>query len=168
MGRAKLAISTNGGVQFKQLVAKLKTAGEAEIKRDLNKAVREAASPVVADLRAAYLKLPDKSPARRRDGRSLRKIVAAAVGVSIRADGVRILVKQSKLPADFQTAAHAIESKKGHRHPVFARPTQTRSQWTWVTQAPSGPVFNPTMYRNRERFRAAVHGVMEDTFRRIQ
>jgi hypothetical protein len=59
-------------------------------------------------------------------------------------------------------ARYARFSRKGvDRHPVFARPDQTREQWTWVNQ-PIGPFWQQGLDVGVERADREVRKVLDD------
>lgn len=155
----------NGGHQFRDLVRTLRATGRGDLKKELNKDIREAAKPVVQDVKRAALALPDRSKARRKDGKSIRQEIANAVQLSIRQDGVRIIVNKKKLPADSVSMAHAFE-KGSWRHPVHAKPTETRGQWTWVVQK-GKTWFKPTVAASETRFRRAVLDTIDRVAKQI-
>ncbi len=165
-----VSVSTDvlGGHQFHELTKALRAVAVDErrgLQRAMNRQIRAAAAPVVGDVRRAALAIPDRSEARRRDQRSIRREIARATRTEIltgRRSGVRIVVDKRRLPADSTAMAHAFEKPEGWRHPVHARPDQTRSEWTWVHQ-PGHPFFAPTIQRHEGEFRRAVIDAMNET-----
>lgn len=153
------AMAAQGGPQFRNLARALKDAGRGDLAKKLRKAIRTAGKPVVEDVRQAYRTLPDVSPARR-PGVQAGEALAKAVTLQITQNGVRIAVVRSKLPDDMKPLPMAFERGKW-RHPVFARSTQTRSQWRWVTQT-MPPPFRATVRAHHEEFRTAVIGAMQE------
>lgn len=152
-----------GGDRFRRLALQLREAGEKDLLRELRKSIRNAGRPVVVDVQRAYRTLPDISPAAR-VGAQARATIAKAVRLEIRAAklraGIRIIVDSRRLPIDMRSLPKAFESRSGWRHPVYARASQNRSEWTWVHQQVPPP-FRRTVGRHDRDFRAACLDAME-------
>lgn len=164
-----LVIRTAGAEEFRAVRRALREAGDPGkgLRRQLNKQIRQAAdAQVLPALRGAALSLPDVSSARRRDGTSIRTLIAKAVQVTTTDRGVKIIVNRRKLPKGSDMLPHAFE-KGSWRHPVFANPNRSRSDWRWVVQK-GKPWFRPTILRYEPAFRRAVLTAMEDTIRQLE
>lgn len=114
-----------GTEDFIRLSKALKAAGRSELRKELNKGLRRAAKPLIAQTRAAALeKLPKAG--------GLNELVAKTpqrvqVRTGAKTAGVRIVVVQSR--------SGARRANRGVlRHPVFADTTKPRDEWTWVDQ----------------------------------
>ena len=149
-----------------RLAVQLKQAGARDLRLAMNRRLRAAARPVVADIRAAYLAVPDVSDARR-EGAQARATVAKAVRLEIRSSAarahIRFVVDSRKLPPDMKPLPASWEKRRGWRHPVFADPGRTREDWVWVHQEIPARPFRPTIYRHADDFRRACLDAMADT-----
>lgn len=164
-----LVIRTAGAEEFRAVRRALREAGDPAkgLRRNLNKSIRQAGEArVLPALRAAALALPDVSTASRRDKQSIRVLIAKAIEVTTTDRGVKIIVNRRKLPKESDMMPHAFE-KGSWRHPVFANPDRSRSDWRWVTQK-GKPWFRPTVLRYEPAFRRAVLDAMEDTIRELE
>lgn len=167
---ASLTTEVRGGHQFTDVAKALRNVANRDDRRSLqsamNREIRTAGRPVVVAVRRAALAIPDLSPARRRDNRSIRAEIANAVRMQIltgsRNPGVRILCEQRRLPEDSRGMAASFEGRRGWRHPVFPRHDQTRTEWTWVHQ-PGHPWFRPTARNHDDEFRRAVVDAVKQT-----
>jgi hypothetical protein len=165
---AEVRTDVLGGHKFHELSKELRAVATDErrgLQRKMNRQIRAAARPVVADVRRAALDIPDRSAATRRDQRSIRREIANATRTEIltgRRAGVRIVVDKRRLPADSTAMAHAFERPQGWRHPVWADPDKTRGDWTWVHQA-GHPWFAVTIQPHEGEFRRAVLDAMDET-----
>lgn len=158
-----------GGDQFRRLAAQMREAGRRDLLTELRKEFRRAARPVVADVQRAYRTLPDVSPAAR-VGAQARATIAKAVRLKVSAAktraGVTIIVDARRLPPDMRPLPLAFESRRGWRHPVYARAAQSRTQWTWVHQE-MPPPFRRTVSGHDQDFRAACLDAMERVGRQL-
>lgn len=159
----EIAVKAAGGRAFRELQRQLKAAGAGKLKRRLATNIRRAAQGrVLPALRAAAMNLPDVSPVRRRDQRSIRADIAAACEVSITQNGVKILCNRRKLPKGSEAMPLAFEKGK-FRHPVWADPDKTRAEWTWVDQK-GKRWFRPTIAIHERDFRQSVRDAVDETF----
>ena len=163
----EVSLTVNGGHQFRNLIRGLRAAGAGDLKRAMNKEVRLAARPVLADLRAAAMRIPDVSAARRRDEGSIRAALARAVRIQSTQSGVRLIVDKRKMPPGSEPMVFAFEMPQGWRHPVFGSGERTRSEWTWIQQQ-GHPWFRPTVLRHEHTFRKAVLDAMDETARQLE
>lgn len=162
----RVDVRLSGGRAVSGLSQRLRRAGNVELQATLRARIRDAASPVAQALRRAAMSLPESSPARRRDGTSLRRAIANAITVQETATGVRIYVDRNRMPADARGLGAAIENPRGWRHPVFGRPEMSRSQWTWVQQS-GHPWFGPTVRLHDQEFQKALADAVDDIRRQI-
>ncbi|MGH8575346.1 MAG: hypothetical protein ACREXJ_00170 [Gammaproteobacteria bacterium] len=177
-------VAVDGAQKYRELSKRLKAAGPEGkgLRRELNKAIRQAGRPAVADAKAAVLALSvqgtrgsgrrqraDFASARaateagklaiyRRSG--LRGAVAGATRVRTTSVGVKIVVDGKKLPPDQRTLPRHLDRAKGWRHPVFG------NRDVWVGQR-GGPWFFATLRRHAPAFRRAIVTAMNDIERRI-
>ncbi|WP_086847075.1 hypothetical protein [Amycolatopsis kentuckyensis] len=91
----------------------------------------------------------------------LRRHVADATKLQIRATGIRFVVDSSNLPAGQRTMPRHLDSPKGWRHPVFG------NRDNWVHQQ-GKPYFGTTIKRRSNDFRRAILQAMDDTANKIQ
>jgi len=163
----ELVVANAGGQAFRDLRRALKEAAAGDLKREMNRAIRAAANrQVLPALRGAALALPDVSTARRRDGKSLRQLIAAACQVSVTNNGVRFICNRRKMPKGSESLPAAFEKGK-FRHPVFPDPGRTRAEWTWVDQD-GKPWFRKTISEHDRDFREALRDAVDDTFAKLQ
>lgn len=120
--------AVSGAEEFDRLARRLKEAGETGLRRELNKALNDAAEPFAKDINAAeYLKpyMPDHyAEVLAGDMRvsTVKRSSAAAYGVAVRVQG-RLRRRQVE------------RLERGQlRHPVFARSDIDRRDWRWKTQ----------------------------------
>ena len=166
---ASVGLTVDGAVKYRALSKRLRDAGAdgKGVRRELNKAIREAGKPALRDVKAKVTTLPvkgvrgsgrrdryehatrnvrtdrGKTAAFRRSG--LRQSIAAATKVAITAQGIRITVDGRKLPPDQRNLPRALDSKKGWRHPLFGRKDRWYAQkaqpWFWTTLIKHAPDF---------------------------
>jgi len=154
--------------RYRRVRRALRDASEGGgLRREMNKQIRTAANPVVADLRAAAMRIPDVSVATRADKDSFRRMLARATRSSTLQSGVRLLVDGRRMPPGMAGMIFAVERPQGWRHPVFGSGERSRSEWVWVHQA-GHPWFFPTAHRHEHDFRDAVMDAVADTIRRIE
>ena len=112
----------NANVELPLLAKRLKAAGQVGIRREMVKALKLAAVPLVPDIQeSAREMLP------RRGGMNAymaAKRPKVSVRTSVRSAGVSIRY----------TGKGAYSDTARWRHPVFANGNQTRAQWKWVEQ----------------------------------
>jgi len=166
---ADISLEVIGGDIFRNLSRQLKEAGARDLQNAMRRTMRRAADPVVTDLRAAYMALPDVSPARRQ-GVQARAAVAGAVRLQVLSSAnkasISFIVDRRRLPEDLRWAPAAWESKRGWRHPVYARADETREEWTWVHQE-MPPPFYRIMRSHRANFQAACLEAMDEVARQL-
>lgn len=162
--------------QLRELAKQLRAGGHGDIVKPFRKAVRDAAKPVLTDVRSTVMRLQivgqgGTSTNVRGGGRAarvrhaatnkarlnagLRATVASSVRVRSLARGVTIEVNKAKLPPDQRSMPNDLESSKGWRHPVFG------NREVWASQR-GGPWFYPTCRRHAEDFRSAIYAAGED------
>jgi hypothetical protein len=134
------------GQGLKALQRKLKTLpNRAELTRELNKALREAAKPLEASAHDAARVLPST-------GGLAERIASKPVTANVGQGRLRMRVKGSD----------ARTTNSGRlKHPVYARADQTRDQWTWVAQAIPPGWFTKRMLRDAPAVRIYLVAAME-------
>lgn len=163
----EIAVNAAGGQAFRDLQRALKEAGAGELKREMTRAIRQAGNTrVLPAVRGAALAIPDRSIAKRSDGRSLRHDIAAACQTQVTQNGVRFICNRRKMPKGSEAMPLAFE-KGQFRHPVFPKPTQTRGQWTWVTQK-GHPWFRVTIIQQDGYMRQVVRDAVDTTFAKLE
>jgi hypothetical protein len=163
----------------KQLAKDLNGLGDGHMVKDLHKSLRDAAQPIVGDIRAAVLAIPSKSVdetagrtaraahrfeqskakkktmAKFERKAGLRETIARAVKLSVSATGgaVSIKVDASMLPDDQRMLPWDLEGSSKWRHPVYGRDV-------WVTQ-PSHPYFFGTIDKDLHRVESDVDRIVD-------
>ena len=137
---------------FHRLFVATKDA-DAVLYRGLRKALREAAGPMVAGIRAQIDLIPSsgKSTGVRA---ALKAKTRASISTSARSAGVRIVTSPRRLPPGKRVLAKSL-NKAAFRHPVFGNREE------WVNQS-GRPYFGATINAHTEETRRRVQAVMED------
>lgn len=157
-----MSAQVKGAEDFLRLSKALKAAGRKQLRKDLNKGLRDAAKPLIAQTRAsARDRLPKAG--------GLNDLVAKTPQrVQIRTGataGVRIVVVQSR--------SGARRANRGIlRHPVFADPNKPRDEWTWVDQKVNSEWFDGPLREGAPlvipRLTAAMQTVADRVVREVQ
>lgn len=171
--------------QFRALSGRLKKAGRGDLRKQLNKSIKEAGAPIVEDVRNAAQGLHSSAShggggaqrrkyaasrarteraaanALRRSG-GLRRHVAAATKVESTQRGVRFVVRSAQLPESQRNLPRHMNSEKGTRHPVFGRDTWVAQKWT-----PAG-FFSKTISQKSHEFRRHIGTQMEQVKKQIE
>ncbi|GAB3429824.1 hypothetical protein [Actinophytocola sediminis] len=152
-------VEIRGTAEFRETAAKLKAAGDGRLRREMTRNMREAAQPVIGNMRRAVLGTSAAgtrggggqarreyllSRARKRseliqrrayEGRGLRASAAATVkakvATSATSASVRIKSQASLMPPDQRKLPRAMNKGKW-RHPVFG----SRNRWAGQTVTP--------------------------------
>jgi|SRR5882724_5060780 len=172
-----MARVTGGGPEeMKRLAARLKTA-DAELRKNLRKALTEAAGPVVGAVHEAIQASPSKH-----DG-TLRGEAAATVSssVSITGSGVTLAIvsRGSLMPEGKGNLPAYLNDDRRWKHPVFGRPlAEIEAQvtgrghgrgWTWVKQSSRATGwFDRTIASRAPDLRRAVESAMDETARKLE
>jgi hypothetical protein len=171
MADGSVSLRVQGGVQIRELSAKLKEAGRGDLTRKMRANIRKEANPVIADLRRAVMSVQVASlPPNDRGGRGrpdrdtgLRRRVASALTTSVTAKGVRIVVSARRV-GNYGAALPkyldaSLPKYQIWRHPVFGR-------GVWVAQR-GQPWFFETIMRHATDFRKAVLAALDETARKL-
>jgi hypothetical protein len=171
--------------QFRDLSKRLKEKGRGDLRKQLNKSIKDAGRPIVEDVRNAAQGLHSTSShgggakqrqrfsasrarseraaanALRRDG-GLRRRVASATTLEAIQRGVKFVVRSAQLPPDQKNLPRHMNSEKGTRHPVFG------NRDNWVTQKwnPAG-FFSKTISQKSHNFRRYIGTKMEEVKKQI-
>lgn len=173
MARAVFRMSVEHGERFKRLSRELKAAGEGDLKRQLNREIRKAGKPVVADVQRAVRNVrvssskgghaaPDTST-------GLRRRVAAATKLEVQQRGIRIKVAGKKVDPEYGRRlskyldALPYGKFKRWRHPVFGRWDVPES----ARQQKGSPYFAKTIRKHTRDFRKAILAAMDDVENKI-
>lgn len=175
-----IEVSVQGADQLADVARRLRTAGRGDLRRELLKEIRQQTAPVVADLKAAVMRIDSRATPDRRGARSraahrggrgsasshgLRRTIASAIVVKITTSGfstgVRIRVNPKKLPADQRSLPKALNRPDGWRHPVFG------NRNSWVTQT-GKPYWNETIQPHLPTVRRGVTQTLERFARRLE
>lgn len=146
-------ISVDGAFKLRDLSKRLKAAGRGDLRKRLRKGIANAARPVVADVRAAAVRIPAVAP----DG-TLRRDIAKAIVLRNRQSGVTIAVRTSRLGS--KAALPRLFERQTFRHRVFGRDV-------WVNQR-GHPWFAPTTARAAPALRAAVVAEIDAVARELE
>jgi hypothetical protein len=183
-----LRISTNVQQvqQFRDLSKRLKEKGHGDLRKQLNKAIKDAGQPIVEDVRNAAQGLHSSAShggggaqrrkfaasrarteraaasALRRSG-GLRRHVAAATKLESTQRGVRFVVRSAQLPEDQRNLPRHMNSEKGTRHPVF----DNKDKWVAQKWTPAG-FFSKTISQNSHEFRRYIGTQMEQVKKQIE
>lgn len=146
-----------GEDDYERFARALKAAGDKKLMRNVNKSMREAAKPIGERmLRDGAAKLPH------RGGFSARVAsTPPAMQFRVSANSVyaAIVFGQNKRKGiDFRSIDAGIL-----RHPVFARATQTRDEWTWTRQAVVPAAFSEELPKHLPEFRSALVEAIQQT-----
>lgn len=147
-----------------ELQRRLERAGGARLRRNLQRRVRRAATPLHRDLQDAIRRTPitgrggGGSSRPSRVTRPLRDSIAGAIRLSLNSRGAdagaRIWIDKGRLPRDIRNLPPRIE--EGHwRHPVFGN----RSNWT---DKYSRPWWGPTLRAGAPRTIEEIARVLND------
>jgi hypothetical protein len=163
----------------------LKTAGRGDLRKQLNKSIKDAGRPIVENVRNAAQGLHSNSShgggarqrqkyaasrarteraaanALRRSG-SLRRRVASATTLESTQRGVRFVVRSAQLPPDQRSLPRHMNSEKGTRHPVFGN----RDNWVSQTWRPAG-FFSKTISQKSHDFRRYIGAQLEEIKKQI-
>lgn len=138
---------------LRQLYVDLKNV-EGNLRVELRKGVANAATPVVQAVRSGA------SWSGRIPG-----AVKAKPSFSAKQAGVSIVVDSKKAP-EARPLEHNGQGGN-FRHPVYARPDRTRSQWTWVNQ-PARPFFWHGVQAADSQVDAAMVAVLDAVARKAR
>lgn len=169
-----VAMRVTGHEKFLTLARHLKGPAAANLRKDLNRQLRVAVQPAIADVKSTVRSLPVRSvggggTAQRRAhragrGRShgLRSTIAAGVRMEARYGGapsLRIVVRPN-LPGGQRTLPRHLNKPGGWRHPVWGHRDR------WVKQV-GGPYFDRVIFAHRQQMTADVVKALEQTARTI-
>lgn len=132
-----------------------------EFQRDLRRLEPDVARELNKTLRGV---LRDKVLPAARSNASWSSRIPGAIKpqVTQKQIGLRVARKQAPHGRPFEGLQRGLVSRRGNfRHPVFGRSTQSRSQWTWVSQQ-NRPFLAPAFVDNHdEAVKAAQEAVGE-------
>lgn len=161
--------SVQGARQLQRLARRFREHGDgAELRRDLRRNLRERAKPVVAEVKAAALRVQVSSTrggiAYPNRSTGLRARVAKATKLSFARSGVTILVSAKAFGAYGSTLPKYLDSElEGYgrwRHPVFGKDV-------WTAQK-GNPFFFVTIRRNAHVFRQGVLDAIDDALDKLK
>lgn len=152
----RFVIAVHGADQLGDLSRALKQAGRGDLQKRMRANIRDAARPVLADVKQSARSIPAQ-PGPPTSG--LRRRMAAATGLRIRRDGVRIAVSETRMGS--QRSLPRNMEKHSFRHPVFGNRDR------WVVQA-GHPWFYGTVRRHETSLRRAVLAAVSDTADELQ
>lgn len=161
-----LEIQARGSESLRRMADALRRADREDLRRGLDRAIRRAAKPTVADLQEAARSI--KTQGQRKPGakrpftkevgaKGTRAKIAEAVAATVSTAGedprVRFQVRTSKLPAEIQNMPRKFDEGT-FRHPVMG------NRDVWVTQT-SDPWFFKPIRKNLDTFRAAIDAELD-------
>jgi len=173
-------IEVRGADQLVDLSQRMRRAGQGEMKRAMNKAIRDAVKPTVKDLKSAVMAIESRASdtnarvsrssgtvARAihagsrgaKHGAGLRATIARAIQTKIKISGyttgLRLVVNSSKLPPGQKKLPAYLDSRRGWRHPVYGNRNK------WVEQTGS-PWWDATIQPQITRIRNDVLDILKD------
>lgn len=148
-------LRVEGAYKLRDLVREMRRVGRGDMRKHLYRALRVAAGPVVAEVKAAAIAIPVSG---RHRTQGLRRSTAAATRVQTRQDGVRIRTATARMPAGKEALPRLWDQARGWRHPVPVRGGAPR----WVRQD-GHPWFYRTLKSDERVFRAAINRVIDNT-----
>lgn len=159
-GAVSRAESIKGADDFLKLSKALKAAGQTEFRKELHKGMRNAARPLIPEIRdAARQKLPHRGGL---NERIAKKPYQAQVRTGSSTAGVRIV--GSKVEP-------RINAQGRVAHPVFGRtgkPKKPGGRNTVVQQVPAARgYFDRTLQEKGPQIRVAVAGALNDFAQRL-
>lgn len=144
-------LSVRGAEDFLALSKRMKAAGQGELRKELNKGLREAVKPLIPQTRAAARsRLPQRGGLAALVAKEPQRVqVRTGAGTA----GVRLVVGQK--------GGGARAADQGAiRHPVFGRPT-------FVTQQVRPGWFTETAEGEFDQIRDGVLDVLDDFIRKV-
>jgi hypothetical protein len=177
---AEVKLSVSGQAQLAQLAARLKTAGEKGMTRELRREFRKAGQPALRAVREAARSIPvrgvrggggrqraewRRSRSKRGGGPTgLRDSVAKATVMETNLGGagarIRFRTKASAMPPGQQKLPRYLDRPDGWRHPVFG------NREHWVQQI-GQPWFGTTLKQHAPKFRRACVQAIDDYAKRL-
>lgn len=138
--------TVKGADQFVALSKALKHAGRTELRKELNKGMKQAAKPLVAKSRAeALARLPQKGGLAKQVAREPQRVQTRT---GARTGGVRVVVGKKRGGAQMANRGFI-------RHPVFG------NRENWVTQEVRPGWFDDTMKASAPDIRRELMAAME-------
>jgi len=143
-----------GAEKFLRLSKALKAAGKTELRKELNKSLKDAVKPLIPKVKdAARAKLPQR-------GGLARKVAASSVRPQVRTGqataGVRLVVGKRRGSAAASTNRGVV------RHPVFGRNT-------WVEQQVTPGWFDATLEAEAPgETKQAIEQALETMFDKVR
>lgn len=159
-------VRITGTAQLIELNRRLRSAGNTNLRRSMQRRIRRAAEPLRDDLKHAVRTVPIKGNGRGLQGtpvppgRPLRASVADAIRISVNQSGseagARIWIDRSML-GDLRTMPENINS--GHwRHPIFGKGwTSSYSKQWWA----------PTVSKHAPKMKQRVEKILDDVKSRL-
>jgi hypothetical protein len=149
--------------QFEHVARYLREWNDTQFKKDLQKAMRNTAKPVVNEIKTRIRNMEvtgtrgggrQQRVTRAGRPRGLRQSVASGVRFVSRFNGTnpsaRFMLDASRLPADQRNLPRALNNPNGWRHPVFGDTSH------WVQQR-GQPYWESTIEPHREDFKSALN-----------
>jgi hypothetical protein len=153
----KLEIVTKPA-NLRAISAQIKRVGGApEVRKRLMTGLRAGAAPASKRVKVAALTLPAKGTGK---STGLRRLMASAVGVQVRASGrdpgVRVRIARSRMGS--KAALPKVTNEGVWRHRVFARPGKRQ---VWVLQRSRKGWFDNTLVASAPPVRIALKKVID-------
>ena len=169
-------VTGNGPDGLKQLAARM-AAADKELRRQLRKAMREAADPVVGAVREAIEASPSGHDGTLRG--EVSRTVSASVSITASRVTLEIVSRGSLMPEGKGNLPAYLNDDKRWKHPVYGRAiAEIEAQvtgrghgrgWTWVKQSShAAGWFDQTIRDRAEDLRRAVQAAMEETARKLE
>lgn len=168
-GDMEIRLFTDGEKEFRSLSRALLRASAGELEKKLRSNLRQAAQPVLAELRTAVMAVEVSSSrggmGRPSYSRQLRRRIASAMRISVAFAGIRFAVQASAVGDGKYSGALAkyldgeLPMYKNWRHPVFGRDA-------WTVQHGS-PYFFVTIRAHASDFEEACASAVNDVLNDI-
>jgi hypothetical protein len=159
-----MGVQVQGVDKLHRLGQGLKAFDDRKFKNSVSREIREEVKPAGEAAREnARTMLPKRG--------GLNELVAKArVGARTRTSGksasVSITMTQRKAGGRLRDLRH-LDEEGSLRHPAFARPDQTRKQWTWVSQKVPSGFFTKAMQAQAPAMAKRLERVLDDVIKQV-
>lgn len=124
-----MGVEIRGAEKLAQISRELKALANKDLNREMSKGITEAIKPVRSQMKqSAMINLPS------RNGLN-KKIASTRFRTVRRVQGIRLVASNAY-------SINQLDQEGVIRHPVYARGSQTRRQWAWVSQRVQPRVFS--------------------------
>lgn len=165
--------TVRGAEQFLALSKALKAAGHKEMRKELNKAVKAAAKPVIKDVKAAAERdLPHGGGLNKRMAKA-RTVIKTKTG---RDPGVSVAMPGKQAGYNDGVIRHPVFAKKGREQSKNSRRKdgtvakyrdRKGREAVWVTQKINGDWFDGTVEKSAPRVRPEIEKAIESIAEKV-